>query len=592
MTETIPIQLNGTDTVVVDRKALVHSQSPTASDRKLTVELTANPDWYVVQALPVLGCPDSEDAIAWASAYYARSLSAYIVASHPRIEQVIRGWEVSGAMEENALSPLEKKMDLKNLLEEEMPWLMDAARETEQRRQLVRLFDKNNMELELSAALRKLKDMQRQDGSWSWYKGMDGNLYVTTQVAELLTRLYVLTGTLEPEVRSMYVRAIDYLQKQVAKDYESLQEQERKVHAQVMPRRETVRFLYMNALAPDMVKLTERTQADYFMDKLERQPVYGIYEKAMMALVMQANGRTQKAEDLIQSVKEYTVYTPEMGRYFDTPKAVYAWSSDRIPTQTAAMEAIHRLAPDVRMETEMKQWLLKQKQVQVWETPIATADAVYAFLCRGTDRLEETGRMKATVGKEVWQTPQDALGYTCHTLEGKEALPDHIVIEKTGKGTGWGAVYVQYTEQTDRLQASAGQGLSVERAYYMKDKKIDGETLLKPGDKLTVRLTVRADRDMDFVRVKDERAACMEPVSQLSGYVWTGALGCYRVSRDTSTEFFIDRMRKGTYVLEYEVYIDRYGTYQAGMASVQSVYAPEFTGHTGGEKLTVSFCHD
>ena len=268
------------------------------------------------------------------------------------------------------------------------------------------------------------------------------------------------------------------------------------------------------------------------------------------------------------------------------------WSSYRIPTQTAALEAIHRLAPDERMEGEMKRWLLKQKQVQAWETPIATADAVYAFLCGGEHRMEEAGQMKATVGKTVWETPQDALGYVRRSWEGKETKVDRVIVEKTGKGIGWGAVYAQYTEQMDRLKADEGHGLYVDREYRKEGKPADGQTVLKPGDKLTVRLTVRADRDMDFVRVKDERAACMEPVEQLSGYCRIGGTGCYRVSRDASTEFFIDRMRKGTYVLEYDVYIDRSGTYRAGMASVQSVYAPEFAAHTGTEKLTVTFCGD
>lgn len=592
ITETLPVQLDGKDTVTVQTDTFFNRQSPTATDRRLTVELTANPGWYVIQALPVLGHPDTEDALAWASAYYAHRLSAYLVASHPRIGQVIKSWEASGTMEEKVLSPLQKNEDVKNLLAEEMPWMMEAALETEQRRQIVGLFDQHRLEQNLSVAIRKLKELQREDGSWSWYKGMDGNLYVTTQIAEMLTRLYALTGMPDEEVQAMYTRAIGYLRKQVDKEYEQLRKQDKEGHTQGMPCTETVRFLYMNALAPDKVSLPERKQVDYLMDKLAKQPVCGIYEKAMKAIVMQANGRKQQAADLIRSVKEYTVCTREMGRYFDTPKAAYSWSSYRIPAQTAAMEAIHRLAPDERMEAEMAQWLLKQKQVQAWNTPIATADAVYAFLNGSTQPLEETGNMKATVGKENWQTPHDALGYARRTWEGKEAAPDRIVIEKTGNGIGWGAVYVQYTEQMNRVKASEGQGLSVERAYCMDGKKIGRETVLKPGDKLTVRLTIRSDRDMDFVRVKDERAACMEPVQQLSGYVWTAGLGCFRINRGASTEFFIDRLRKGTYVLEYEVYIDRSGTYQAGAASVQSVYAPEFAGHTGGEKLTVSFCGD
>lgn len=592
VTETVPLQLDGADTLVIKTEDLFNGQSETAADRRLTVEMTANPDWYVVQALPALGNPASEDAIAWASAYYAQSLAAHLVDLNPRIEEVWKAWEAAGTLDEHTQSPLEKNADLKGLLEEEMPWLAEAMKETEQRRQIVRLFDRNIREQELRTAVEKLKGLQREDGSWSWYRGMEGNLYVTTQIAELLSRLYALTGKLEQGVEPMYVRAMNYLKAEVEKEYEELRKMEKEGKGKAVPCTETVRWLYMQALCPDKVSLPEQKKVDWILDRVEEQKVYGIYEKAMHAIVMQACGRTRKAAELMQSVKEYTVYSKEMGRYFDTPKAAYSWSSYRIPTQTAALEAIHRLAPDERMEGEMKRWLLKQKQVQAWETPIATADAVYAFLCGGEHRMEEAGQMKATVGKTVWETPQDALGYVCRSWEGKETKVDRVIVEKTGKGIGWGAVYAQYTEQMDRLKADEGHGLYVDREYRKEGKPTDGQTVLKPGDKLTVRLTVRADRDMDFVRVKDERAACMEPVEQLSGYCRIGGTGCYRVSRDASTEFFIDRMRKGTYVLEYDVYIDRSGTYRAGMASVQSVYAPEFAAHTGTEKLAVTFCSD
>ena len=245
----------------------------------------------------------------------------------------------------------------------------------------------------------------------------------------------------------------------------------------------------------------------------------------MIAMVMQGAGKPDQASELIQSIKEYVVGTEEMGIYFDTRKAQYSWMSYKIPTQVAAMEAINRIAPDTEMLNGMKQWLLKQKQVQVWETPIATADAVYAFLSMGGNKLNQSGSMEASVGGS--------------------------------------AVYAQYLEDMDKVSSAKGAGLQIERTFFRDGKELDSKTVLHVGDKVTVCLTISADRDMDFIQVKDERAACMEPEQQLSGYHWSGGIGYYLVSRDASTSFFIDQLRKGTYQLEYTVYIDRAGTYQA-----------------------------
>ena len=328
----------------------------------------------------------------------------------------------------------------------------------------------------------------------------------------------------------------------------------------------------------------------YLTQKLEgRSPQYTIYEKALAATVMQAVGKTREAADLIQSVCEYAVYTAEMGRYFDTPKARYSWNSYRIPTQVAAMEAIYRIAPDDRTLNEMKQWLLKQKQTQVWETPVATADAVYAFLCMNGNRLAASGdRMTAVIGQTRLETSDEALGYTRQTYRGDETRIPEIRFEKSGDGIGWGAVYAQYLEEMDKVQPAKGRGVTIGREYLKDGRKVSARTALKTGDKLTVRLTVKADRDMDFIQIRDSRAACMEPAAQLSGYRMMNGVGCYQVNRDASTDFFIDKLRKGSYELEYTVYIDRSGTYQAGMATVQSAYAPEFGGHSEGTELTVS----
>lgn len=588
MTETVPVQLDGTETKSVAAEDLFNKQSKTATEKRLTVEMTANPDWYAVQALPVMGNPSEEDALSWASAYYANALAAHIVRSNPRIEEVFRTWKAEGAGKETLLSNLERNQDLKNLLLAETPWVAEATDEAEQKRRIALLFDLNTMSNRQQTAIGKLEALQLPDGSWSWYKGMTGSRYITTQIVEMLARLQAMQVTLEQGVGNMYVRAVDYLKKEAQREYEQMKRREVEHELTVWPDGQIVHYLYICAIDKLAANHADGQVNDYFIAKLEnRSADYSICEKAMIALVMQRAGKSAQASELVQSIKEYLVGTEEMGLYFDTPKAAYSWRSYKIPAQVAAMEAIYRIAPDTSMLNGMKQWLLKQKQVQAWESSVSTADAVYAFLCMGSDTLGEGGSMEATVGKTTWQTPQDALGYARKTFTGTDAEADDIRISRTGEGLGWGAVYAQYLEDMDKVLPSKGTGLQIERTLYRDGKALSRNAELHVGDKVTVRLTVSADRDMDFVQVKDERAACMEPEQQLSGYSWSGGIGYYRVSRDASTSFFIDRMQKGTYQLEYTVYIDRAGTYQAGSATVQSAYAPEYSGYTAGETLTV-----
>ena len=588
VTETVPVQLDGNETKVIATDDLFNRQSKTATGKRLTVEMTANPDWYAVQALPVLGNPSEEDALSWASAYYANVLASHIVRSNPRIEEVFKTWKATGTDMETLLSNLERNQDLKNLLLAETPWIAEAADEAEQKRRVALLFDLNTMANRRQTAIGKLKALQLPDGSWSWYKGMTGSRYITTQIVEMLARLQAMKVTLDSGIGDMYVRAMEYLKKEAQETYETMKRREAEKDLLVVPDQQTIHYLYICALDPLAANHADKQVNSYFISKLEnRSAEYSIYEKALIALVMQWADRQEQASELVQSIKEYAVGTEELGLYFDTQKAAYSWRNYKIPTQVAAMEAIFRIAPDTEMLNRMKQWLLKQKQVQAWESSVSTADAVYAFLCMGGNGLAEGGQMEATVGTTTWQTPQDALGYTRKTFTGTDAEAGEIKMKRTGEGLGWGAVYAQYLEDMDKVMPDKGTGLQIERAFYRDGEKLSRRAELHVGDKITVRLTVSADRDMDFVQVKDERAACMEPEQQLSGYRWGGGIGYYQVVRDASVSFFIDRMRKGTYQLEYTVYIDRAGTYQAGSATVQSAYAPEYSGYTAGETWVV-----
>ena len=588
VTETVPLNVNGEGAHTFSLENLFNKHSKTASEQRLTVEFTAHPAWYAVQALPVVAHPQNEDALSWATAYYAHSLAAYIVKENPRIKQVFDSWKAQGGTKETFMSNLQKNQELKNILLAETPWLAEATNEAEQKQRIATLFDLNTMNSQLAVSVEKLGELQNADGAWSWYKGMQGSRYVTTQVMEMLVRLNALTHQdADSRMQPMIQKGFEYLGKQAAEEYKSMKEAEKKGAVGIRPSEQVLRYLYICALdgkAPVDEKVNR-----YFIDKLSGEgKELTIYEKALGAIILQQAGKVAEAKLFMQSLMEYSVVTDEMGRYFDTPKARYSWFSYKIPTEVAAMEAIQRITKDTKAIDEMKRWLLKQKQTQTWETPIATADAVYALMATGaSDLLANTGGVEITLGKEVIRTPaDDAIGYIKKTVSGDVMNIKKVSVDKEGTGMGWGAVYAQYLESMDQI-GEQGNGLSVSRQLYKGDEALNESAPLKVGDKITVRLTVKADRDMDFVQIKDDRAACMEPLQAVSGFRWGNGLGYYQATKDASTQFFIDQMRKGTYVIEYQVYVNRTGEYQAGIATVQSAYAPEFGGHTGGYRVMV-----
>ena len=588
VTETVPLNVNGEGAHIFSLENLFNKHSKTASEQRLTVEFTAHPAWYAVQALPVVANPQNEDALSWATAYYAHSLAACIVKENPRIKQIFDSWKAQSGTKETFMSNLQKNQELKNILLAETPWLTEATNEAEQKQRIATLFDLNTMNSQLAVSVEKLGELQNADGAWSWYKGMQGSRYVTTQVMEMLVRLNALTHQdADSRMQPMIQKGFEYLGKQAAEEYKSMKEAEKKGAVGLRPSEQVLRYLYICVL--DGKAPVDKKVNQYFIDKLSGEgKELTIYGKALGAIILQQAGKVAEAKLFMQSLMEYSVVTDEMGRYFDTPKARYSWFSYKIPTEVAAMEAIQRITKDTKAIDEMKRWLLKQKQTQTWETPIATADAVYALMATGaSDLLANTGGVEITLGKEMIRTPvDDAIGYIKKTVIGDVMNIKKVRVDKEGTGMGWGAVYAQYLESMDQI-GEQGNGLSVSRQLYKGDEALNESAPLKVGDKITVRLTVKADRDMDFVQIKDDRAACMEPLQAVSGFRWSNGLGYYQATKDASTQFFIDQMRKGTYVIEYQVYVNRTGEYQTGIATVQSAYAPEFGGHTGGYRVMV-----
>lgn len=568
VTVSIPITQHQPGTAMIDLSKLVPAD---AKDAKLTLEYTNNPVWLMVQALPAVGSPNDDNAISLAASFYANGLGRYIINQNPQIKNVFELWKQE-PNEASLTSQLEKNEDLKNLVLSETPWVMDADNETAQKHRLVDFFDENLMNNRLSTTIEKLQKLQNAEGAWTWFPGMPSSFYTTVAVSEMLVRLNALTEK-QSATSTMLNKAFGYMGQEMVELVKELKKAEKKGEV-YFPSYKALQWLYLVTLDGRQLPADVQQANSYLIELLKKDiKRQSIYDKALAAVIF-AKVDAKRAQEYAQSLKEYTVYREDMGRYYDTPRAGYSWFDYKIPTQSIAIEALQQLTPDdVQTIDEMQRWLLQQKRTQAWDTPINSVNAVYAFLKGQEYRLTQSSKMPAiNLDVRTVDIPKAtaAIGYV------KTQLPQgkRLTIRKTTDGTSWGAVYAQFFQQTRNIDDNAS-GLTIKREILNKD--------LKVGDRVKVRLTITADRDYDFVQVVDKRAACMEPVKPLSGY----HAGAYITPRDNATCYFFGMLSKGTHVIETEYYIDRAGTYETGTATVECAYAPEFRAVTHSETLKI-----
>ena len=575
-----------------------------ADDVKLTIDYTNNPSWLMIQALPSLSNPTNDDnAISLMSAIYSNSIARHIMQSSPVIKQVVGLWKkeqasngsfasaVSGKTS-SLMSSLEKNQELKNIVLNETPWVMDADKESEQKAALVNYFDESLNANRLSSQIAKLKTLQNADGSFSWWKGMTGSRYMTTAVAKMIVRLNKMVGN-QTETASMLTSAFNYLQREAAKEVKQMKKEETRL-ANVRPSEAAVEYLYVLALDGRKQSTTASADVNYLVNKMaDRTCEFTIYGKAQASVVLAKFGKTQKASEYLQSINEYSVSTPEMGRYFDTRKAYYSWRDYKIPTQVAAIEAIKALPGQTGQAmleakqtiTEMQLWLLQSKRTQAWDTPINTVDAVYAFLDGNVQILNKTvENASLKLDGKALDLPKATAGLG-YVKIAKQGPAKTLTVDKENEGTSWGAVYAQFTQPSSEI-ASSESGIKVVRKVVAAKNADNGNAKnAKVGDKVKVILTITSDRDYDFVQVMDKRAACLEPVNQVSGYQW--GLGCYVSPKDYTTNFYFDRLSKGKHQVEMEYYVDRKGDYQGGTCVAQCAYSPEFGGRAEAYQMEV-----
>lgn len=508
-------------------------QAKGTEEAKVTIEYTNNPSWLMVKALPAISNPDEEDAISLMSAIYANTITNHV----------------------------QKHLSLENLTQES---------------------------IRLQNQVEKLKKLQNPNGSFSWWKGMKGSRYMTTSVAEMMVRLNAIAGVQKSTAR-MLASAIDYLSWQTAQEVREMKKQEEKKQ-KVSPSEQALHYLYI--LSVDGRKMKQNLEQDkaYLLDKMSKMTGdFSIYGKARAAVVLARNSQQnaayrEKAGEYLQSVNEYAVYREEMGRYYDTRKALYSWRNYKIPTQVSVIEAMQMLKPnDKQTIEELQRWLLMSKRTQVWDTPVNTVDAVYAFM-KGNEsnwnRKAENAVLK--LDGKLLPMPQDSttLGYVKTERPGKAS---ELSIDKKSDYTSWGAVYAEFKQPISEI-GSMESGIKVRRVIVPAESESKGNAQV--GEKVKVTLIITADRDYDFVQITDKRAACLEPVNQLSGYQW--GIGCYVSPRDHATNFYFDRLSKGKHIVEMEYYVDRKGDYQSGTCIAECTYSPEFGGRTETYELKVN----
>lgn len=623
VTETLPMWVRSDQTKTFTLDKLKENTSPTLSSHKLTLEITSNPAWYAVQALPYLmeypyDCNEQTFA-----RYYANSLASHIANSNPRIQEVFKQWANSDAL----LSNLEKNEELKSLLIQETPWLRDAQSETEQKKRIALLFNLDKMKNEQANTLNKLKNNQNPSGAWAWFNGGTDNRFITQHIVTGMGHLEKLTSATpgvpadkrgnrtpaggskaergrNPESEEMLENAIAYLDAEFVSEYEYMKSHTSDINDDHLSRTQ-IHYLYMRSFFPD-IKTSKKVEAirNYYKGQAQKYWIKkGLYPKGMLALALHRMNDSGTSNKILGSLKENSITSNELGMYWKENTASWYWYEAPIETQALMIEAFGEILNDTKTIDNLKVWLLKNKQTNQWSTTKATTEAVYALLLQGSDWLSVTDAVDVLVGGEKIEASQlenvkveAGTGYYKTSWNANEISPKmaEVQISKKGEGIAWGALYWQYFEDLDKI-TSAETPLKLKKKLFLKKNTDTGEeiseitkkTALKVGDLVRVRIELRADRDMEFLHMKDMRAAGFEPINVLSQYKWQDGLGYYESTKDASTNFFFDYLPKGVYVFEYDLRVNNAGEFSNGITTIQSMYAPEFSSHSEGVRVEV-----
>lgn len=626
VTESLPLNMQGDGTKEFHFEKLLHSDSSeTLNHHALTVEFTSNPAWYAVQALPYMMEYPYECAEQTFNRFYANALATTIVNSSPRIKTIFDRWRTTDTAA--LLSNLEKNQELKSVLLQETPWVLQGKSESQQKQHIALLFDWTRMSRELEASLTKIQQMQSSNGGFVWFKGGPDDRYITQYILTGIGRLQKLNAipsTLTVKVQDIVKAALPYLDGKIQKDYEEILRQKKPLPPSKKPvplliGELPIDYLYMRSFFPQYgIPGNVLPAITYFRKQAQQQWLqHSKYMQGMIALALFRTGDVQTGKNIIASLKETAIRDEEKGMYWKGMEGGYYWWQAPIETQSLLIEAFHEIANAPKDEAALKTWLLRQKQTHSWSTTKATADACYALLMptqsgpagpATSNWLTVERNVDIQAGNKTFSSSQGAeagTGYFKQVVDGDRVQPSMGNITVTMKTTSassstlpaWGAIYWQYFENLDKITAAGNTKapLTLVKKLFIEKNTDRGPVLepltdngvLHPGDKVKVRIELRSDRDLEYVHMKDMRASCMEPVNVLSQYKWQGGLGYYESTKDASTDFFFASLPKGTYVFEYPLFVGQKGNFSNGVTSIECMYAPEFGFHSEGIRVNV-----
>lgn len=573
------------------------NQSATQKPYKLTFEWSSNPAWYAVQSLPYLAEYPYECSEQVFSRLYANSVSSLIISSNPEIERIYKLWQEKG---DELISNLEKNQELKQILLQETPWVMEAKTETEQKRRIAILFDTNRINSEKESAIKKLQEKQYGNGGFPWFKGIEPNQYITRHITAGFGKMKKMGISEDSRVTEMMKKSVSYLDYNMNEEYKEIKEKI-KYHISYSD----IHYLYARSFYLDKTISSEYKESySYFLNHAKLYWRDGNkYMQAMTAIALYRNGEVKTAKEIMKSIKEYALESEELGMWWKSEGYGWYWYEAKIEKQAMMIEAFSEIASNPEDIESMKVWLLKNKQTNSWDTTKSTVEAVYALLMNGTKLLSETKTADIKLGsknfEEVFGKVEDknsGTGYFKSSVESYKIKSEYgkISIKNESKTVQWGAVYYQYMEKLENIGTSTS-GVNINKKLFIEKDGDNGKYMvpvndknpIKIGDKVKVRIEIRSDRDMEFVHLKDMRGAGFEPLNTLSTYKYQDGLGYYEETKDASQNFFFDYLPKGTHVFEYPLTAFNAGDFSAGIATMQCMYAPEFSSHSEGIRVRI-----
>jgi uncharacterized protein YfaS (alpha-2-macroglobulin family) len=594
VTESLVLNTNSNSNKVFSFSPL--NKKDVSQIERLEIQLCSNPSWYAIQALPYLINDDFDNAESIFNRFYANALASIVAQNIPEAMKVIDQWKTH--QPDELLSGLEKNQHLKSVLLQETPWVMEAKDESDQKSRIGLLFDINRMQYERSVSLNQLRQLQTANGAWTWFPGMPESAYITNRIVAGLGKINKLNARSADarDINQLVIPAIEYLDQKLSRDYEKLISE--KQNNEYKLRADHLNYLYARSFFTDKT-ISENTNAafEFIMKHLETD--WKTFDKgmqAMAAVALNRFGKQNAAKAILASLREHAIHNPDLGMYWKSTTS-YHWYEAPIESQALIINAFEEIEGKSDDIDQMRTWILSQKQTNRWKTNSATAEAIYALLLRGTDWINDSKPVELKVGKvEIGNiSVNETVPMFTKVWKTNEITPDmsFIGIKNPNSSMSWGGAFRQYFIDIDKVKASKTP-LQLTRELYVERIGESGKELvstddqsIKVGDKVIVRIVLTVDRDMEFVHLKDQRAAAFEPTNVLSGYAYKGGLGYYQTTKDASTDFFFDYLRKGKYVFEYELVASQSGEFSNGRALIECYYAPEFSSHSDGLRVKV-----